>query len=397
MACRGSQAAQMSKMNLGLLFQCALLLLVANHEDVGASQIKRATTYLDKLPDQLAYFGSSSSDNEDDSSENYKEEWRSISNNGTRRVFNFGIGSLTSYASRQRTVDPSMPDPPPSIAPAFPDKVHGIVRELQTCHHYAAASARPCLRHDSHECHIGVVGVFFEIFEEEWADFRKREHQYDLLEVNPTLPLRNGMDPTAYFFAWGTRGETPTCEWDKPVVSTAYWDYVIGGILAWDGQLLDTGRYTWDLVTELEMLDDMSSVVHQMPSLTLSERRRLAVEFVNSTKHSKFQWVDDRACPFTGDCIITPIDNLAPEALATGPTADAIGTVSPPFSDAFHAYVDEILIEGGWEYGARNSIHDRVDPCSEIDPILIDRYDWDDNPYYDDIVAFSKQILSDDN
>ena len=29
-------------------------------------------------------------------------------------------------------------------------------------------------------------------------------------------------------------------------------DFIIGGILAWDGQLLDNHRYTWDLDAELD-------------------------------------------------------------------------------------------------------------------------------------------------
>ena len=117
-----------------------LVLLLAHWPASAASgkqKQKKKKNYLEFLPDQLVYFAplSSSSDEDswDEDYESYMEEWRIISKNNTRRVFNFGIGSLTSYASRQRTVDPSMSGP--EIAPAFPDSVHGIVRELATCYH----------------------------------------------------------------------------------------------------------------------------------------------------------------------------------------------------------------------------------------------------------------------
>ncbi|CAB9503369.1 expressed unknown protein [Seminavis robusta] len=357
------------------------------------------------LPDQLAYFPSSSSESDDEDSDDdgyydsFKEEWRTISANSTRRVFNFGVGSLTSYGSRQHTVDPVMPEPPPTIAPAYPDRVHGIVRELGACYHWAAASARPCFP-DRDNCTVPVVGVFFEIYEEEWPRFRDRESNYDLLEITPSFPLPRGLDPDAYFFAWGnlsSSGESPQCNnkwspWGKSVVSTAYWDYMIGGLLAWDGQLLDSGRFTWDLIAELDLLDDMASKAYQVPSIPLAERRRLAVDFVRSTKHSSnLPWVDDRKCPFSGDSNVTPLSNLSENVLATGPTAEAIGTVSPPFSKEFHDYVDAILVEGGWEHGALNSIHDRIDACQKYHGFP-DRSDWTRNPYYEDIRLFSKLV-----
>ena len=168
---------------------------------------------------------------------------------------------------------------------------------------------------------------------------------------------------------------------------------MIGGILAWDGQLMDTGRYTWDLDYELSSSsEDMASKVSAIPSMTLEERRLLAVQFVESTQHSNFDWVNDRACPYTGDSVVTPVGELAMEVLATGPQAAAIGSVSPPFSKMFHDYVDAILIEGGWKNGALNGIHDRIDPCAQAG--FINRSNWDKNFYYEDIQAWRANITT---
>ncbi|CAB9510355.1 expressed unknown protein [Seminavis robusta] len=325
----------------------------------------------------------------------HEEEWRMMSQNGTRRVFNFGIGSLSSWASRQTTATTSPFDSPPSIAPAFPGAVGGLVREFGieaygACFNWAPATVRPCFP-DFEDCSAPVTGFFFEIFEEEWKSLRDREDIYDLLEVSPNSPRPEGLDPDGYYFTWASRTydpREPACA-NSPdtLVSQAYWDSIIAGIMAWDGQLLNSGRYTWDLMAELEETPGFASKVHQSPSLSLEERRNLAVELVKSTKQSVLQWVDDRRCPLNGNTIITPISELSTEVLEEEPIeAAAIGTVSPPFSDAFHAFIDEILIEGGWEFGALNSIHNRMDACTFVDPN--GRGDWTTNLYYDDFVGF---------
>jgi len=197
--------------------------------------------------------------------------------------------------------------------------------------------------------------------------------------------------------------------------SQAYWDFMIGGILSWDGQLLDDNMYTWDLESELlaykhgkEASSYASFVasVAKMPSLSLEDRRKMAVNFVRSTANApNIPWMDDRKCPYTGNSIITPSTMLNyPDGVFGGDTRsipDAVGTVSPIASRTFYELVDEILREARWT--AQNDIDSRSlqdDPCEQI---LIDGTDehhlgiaydrsyqqtWDPNPYYESILKW---------
>lgn len=168
-------------------------------------------------------------------------------------------------------------------------------------------------------------------------------------------------------------------------------DFMIGGILAWDGQLRDTNRYTWDLDAELQYgeTDDFTSSVAVLPSMSLEDRRLMAVDFVRSTEFSPtYQWIDDRRCPFTGNAIITlGVDLAYPESVfGERGTPEAFGTVSPIASNTFYDFVDEILIEGGWEFGAGDGIHNRTNPCMESGFINRTSEDWSTNLYYSDIM-----------
>ena len=136
------------------------------------------------LPDPVAHDEEDGDVAVDNDETRFKSEWLEISKNNTNRVFNFGIGSLTSYSSRQHTADPTMPETPSSVPNAIASSVNGIIREFGYCWRYVAASARSCLPEE--EC-IPVVGVFFEVFEEDWVNLRLRENEYAILEVRASI------------------------------------------------------------------------------------------------------------------------------------------------------------------------------------------------------------------
>jgi len=181
-------------------------------------------------------------------------------------------------------------------------------------------------------------------------------------------------------------------------VSQSYWDFIIGGILSWDGQLLDSDRYSWDLDLELSWVAkgiDIRPYVHKYPLVgSLAKRREIAVNFVKTTEHSTYEWMDDRKCPFTGNANIVLTKDLEYTKNVFGRgVAYAFGTVSPMVSQAFYDYVDQILIDGGWEYGARNSIHQRTNPCETSGDYINRRGDsWKKNNYYKDIVTWNKRL-----
>lgn len=78
----------------------------------------------------------------------------------------------------------TMPEPPSSVPNAIASSVNGIIREFGYCWRYVAASARSCLPEE--EC-IPVVGVFFEVFEEDWVNLRLRENEYAILQVRASI------------------------------------------------------------------------------------------------------------------------------------------------------------------------------------------------------------------
>lgn len=341
------------------------------------------------------------------------QEWANISlgscdattcHAGTRRVFNLGIGSLFSFSSRQftssgKSLDPSNVAVPST--PVTPQLVGGIKREFTYCWRYIAASARACTTTEIAEGSCETLGAFFEVLPEEWLSLREREENYELLPVTPKSPLSPGLPPDAFYFAWGDSSridpstgallEKPACpvtstneEAQPPFVSQTYWDFIIGGMLAWDGQLLDARRYEWDLDAESSHSEEwMRRHVAVFPSYSYEERRRLAVEIVRTTAKTTpagAEWLDDRSCPFTGNAIMTLQSDLRyPQATMDTITGPAIGTVSPVSNSAFRALVDDILSEGGWAVSERKSVD-----CATASG-NVPRDEWVRNPFWDDI------------
>jgi len=335
--------------------------------------------------------------------EKWKEEWDDLSDGNKKKVYNFGIGSLTSFGSRQYT-DAKKEDKfgtlPYPMSPAYPAKAKGIRRSFNDCWRYAAMTATVC--NEGKKCPI-VDGVIFEVeSEESYLNLRERESAYQIVKLKP-LPSKDIDVSKSTVFAWGENidyvpvgkcymgGDATEMKYPAQVAQS-YWDFIIGGILSWDGELLKTERYTWDLDAELSFVArgiDMKNYVHKYPTVgDLNKRRELAVSFVRSTEHSSYDWVDDRKCPFTGNANIVMVKDLEypPNVFGKG-VAFAFGTVSPMTSETFYQYVDQILIDGGWEYGARQSIHNRKDPCSYSgDHINRRDDDWVKNPYYKDVM-----------
>jgi hypothetical protein len=345
------------------------------------------------------------------SSRNATEEWNSISASGTRRVFNLGIGSLFSFSSRQFTSQDSALDPNVQSAPQtplMPQLVNGVIREFSYCWRYVAASGRKCSQQESTNNKCTTMGAFFEVLPHDWLSLRAREASYDLLQVSPQLPLPDGIPADAYFFAWGSSvnrvsaaGElltNTTCPLHAhnviaPFISQAYWDFIIGGILAWDGQLLDTRRYTWDLDAELSHTEEwMRRRVAVFPKYSYAKRRQIAVDVVRTTAKSGpagTRWLDDRRCPFTGNSPMTLKTNLLyPQSTLDTIVAEAIGTVSPLSNDFFRSIVDDILTEGGWDVSARKALD-----CWSAS-VHIPRDSWHMNPYWDDIQRWRTEHLA---
>jgi len=269
--------------------------------------------------------------------------------------------------------------------------------------------------------------VVFEIQAKDYPAIRAREAAYTYIEVQPknreALPSAV-FEAEGYYFAWATDRTTidPTFDctnatgharW-KPMISQAYWDFMIGGILSWDGQLVQNNMYTWDLTAELQAVADnteLSGQVATMPSLSLLERRDMAVQFVKSTEHAPtIPWRNDRRCPYTGNSIITPLDMLQyPHSVLEGYDTTssnnshfAIGTVSPIATQLFYDYVDDILREGKWK--GQNDIANRIEGSVCTDIVTEDHVDhlgiahhrshsqsWQPNPYYDTILKWQHE------
>ncbi|EJK49046.1 hypothetical protein THAOC_32115 [Thalassiosira oceanica] len=301
-------------------------------------------------------------------------EWKEMSNNGTRRVFNSGIGSLTSFGGRQYTNSNSeMIENPENLTVATPGLISGvgpgIKRDLTYClARYAAANVRPC---EEGEGCGPILGFTFEVNNlDEYRSLRRRESSYDRLQVTPRN-FQSPLDPDAYYFAWGDNStvveKDPRCNYNT-FISQSYWDYILGGIMAWDGRLLDTGRYTWDLEAELKLHNNnevnIDGLVTAAPSISLEERREYAVQFVNTTVASELPWYNDRRCPYTGNMNIKTGDELFP-TVAEQLGGNAGGTISPPSSQVVNDYIDKILRDGGWSNKAANSIDERAEPCEQ--------------------------------
>mmetsp|Transcript_22142 Transcript_22142/g.50698 ORF Transcript_22142/g.50698 Transcript_22142/m.50698 type:complete len:927 (-) Transcript_22142:148-2928(-) len=301
-------------------------------------------------------------------------EWKEMSNDGTRRVFNSGIGSLTSFGGRQYTNSNSeMIENPENLTVATPGLISGvgpgIKRDLTYClARYAAANVRPC---EEGEGCGPILGFTFEVNNlDEYRSLRRRESSYDRLQVTPRN-FQPPLDPDAYYFAWGDNStvveKDPRCNYNT-FISQSYWDYILGGIMAWDGRLLDTGRYTWDLEAELKLHNNnevnIDGLVTAAPSISLEERREYAVQFVNTTVASELPWYNDRRCPYTGNMNIKTADELFP-TVAEQLGGNAGGTISPPSSQVVNDYIDKILRDGGWSNKAANSIDERAEPCEQ--------------------------------
>lgn len=127
-------------------------------------------------------------------------EWKEMSNNGTRRVFNSGIGSLTSFGGRQYTNSNSeMIENPENLTVATPGLISGvgpgIKRDLTYClARYAAANVRPC---EEGEGCGPILGFTFEVNNlDEYRSLRRRESSYDRLQVTPRN-FQSPLDPDA--------------------------------------------------------------------------------------------------------------------------------------------------------------------------------------------------------
>jgi len=242
------------------------------------------------------------------------------------------------------------------------------------------------------------MGAFFEVTSEEWPALRKRERNYSLQKVDPQRPLAEGLPDDAYYFTWGS--EEKACSMTKyntiaPQVSQAYWDFIIGGILAWDGQLRDTGLYTWDLDVERSAimgkeLEDFKKNVAQYPTLDYAARREIAVEVVQTSMKTGWgpgvKWVDDRRCPFTGNAMMTRKSDLRyPPAVLDTITAEALGTSAPVSSPGVRQIIDEILNEGGWNVSERASFD-----C-EKNAAKVKRDNWTANVYWDDVQQWTRE------
>lgn len=323
----------------------------------------------------------------------FEAEWLTISANNTRGVYNVGIGSLMSWASIQFGNKDNKP-----ITSVTKTTVSGIKRELVGCWRYQSMSAFQCEDQDYFDGSCPPMAVaYFEVKEAGWKALRTRECSYDVL-VNATVDDKNA--PEGYYFTWGNPKDQE-CDTDggvyEAVISQSYWDFIIGGIFSWDGQLTGSGFYTWDWTAEKEIgEEEIKGLVAKAPSYTYQERYDFALEFIRSTgSSSDIMWIDDRRCPFTCNAPMTIVRMLAyDEEAYSGTDPLAIGSVSPLVSQHFYDLVDELLIEGGWAYsGANNTIDNRPDYCDRAyDDFGITRGNCDPNPYYNDLVEWRESV-----
>lgn len=314
-------------------------------------------------------------------SSDLQEEWDYMSKKDTRKVYNFGIGSLFSYASRQ---DPNDPE---ELPPLIPTRVNGIFRNFGYCapqkHNFVAASASRSTKKDS-----GTFGAFFEIKKNQWPAIREREKFYVKTPVSPITYPKN-LEENAFYFAWGSKEEDEICPPDF-IISQAYWDFIIGGILSWDGQITDSGRYIWDIEAEIK---GWNMTVHQKPTISYEDRYNYALEFVKTTHNvENYTWGNDRLCPFTFNTLITPKQSLHyPSYVLDNVTSEAIGTVSPPFSQFYFNLVDEILKKGGLQLNDRHSVD-----CRSVEFVRYSSKDlyydewakWQTNSFYTEYIQW---------
>lgn len=169
------------------------------------------------------------------SADQIQREWAEISQNNTRRVYNFGIGSLFSWSSRQYTQDRNFGNPPAKLTPALVTRATGIRRSFNLCWRYVAVIAETCYGDD---CPV-IVGASFEVTKDTYPSLRQRENGYDLIPVKPELPLPHQADPNGFYFVWGSskKLKLPACSRNNipyelqsvinpklyPVISQAYW------------------------------------------------------------------------------------------------------------------------------------------------------------------------------
>ena len=326
----------------------------------------------------------------------FDAEWADLSANGTRKVYNVGIGSLTSWASIQFSQAGSKFPSNQPVKQLKMANVSGVKKELRGCWRYQGMRALQCEPDESEKTCPHMPVVYFEVPPETWRDLRTRECGYDVF-VNAKV---EDDSPEGYYFAWGDKPGPKACHtpsYDYPaLISQTYWDFIVGGILSWDGQLTDSGYYTWDWSAERAFGEEgMRRLVHNFPSLTYSERYKLAVDWARTTQPSPdIEWMNDRACPFTSNIPITPVELLHYEHDAfKGTEPLAIGTVSPLVSQGFYDLVDGILIEAGWaDGGAANAIENRTYRCDEAAKQDFDKSGFDPNPYYNEVMGWRKAV-----
>jgi len=240
--------------------------------------------------------------------------------------------------------------------------------------------------------------AYFKVEWETWKNLRTRECGYDVL-LQTDVEDENA--PPGYYFAWGDNPDKQCGPPSYPkFISQSYWDFIIGGIFSWDGQLTESGYYTWDWAAEDALGEEgMADRVHQANSLTYQERYDFALNFIKSTQFSPdFEWMDDRKCPFTNNAPITPVAMLDyPQDAYDDTEPLAIGSVSPLMSKEFYDFVDQLLIDGGWAYeGANNTIDNRTDRCDVAAEQGHKRSNFDPNPHYNDIIDWRTKNNFDD-
>jgi len=325
----------------------------------------------------------------------FHTEWNELSANGTRAVYNVGIASLFNHASQQFQYANYTWPSNQTITPLTMATFTGVRREIRGCWRYHSARAVECDPTDVNQFCPPMLGAYFEVQEKNWQELRTRECSYD--RFVPAQP-DDTKAPAGYYFAWGKQPNhvcNPKYDDYPDVISQSYFDSTIGGILAWDGRLTDSGRFTWDVMAELEVgAENMAERVNKTPSLSWEQRYQYALDFVKSTAPSPdLPWMDDRKCPFTGDGghIMTPISLLdfRHDTVYNHTCPKAIGGAAPLVSPDFYDLVDQLLIEGGWGYdSALNTIDERYDPCDEAKKQNITRDKFDPNKYYDDVIEW---------
>jgi hypothetical protein len=79
--------------------------------------------------------------NDETTEEQYAREWQENSAGDTRKVFNFGIGSLLNHASVQTTLNPETPESVSFLHPGYADDIR---REFNYCYRYVPVFSVKC-------------------------------------------------------------------------------------------------------------------------------------------------------------------------------------------------------------------------------------------------------------